>query len=143
MSPGPAKPEALQAMLRKAEEKLAVSQRDLEMNFFDDAASRAYYAVYHAVSAVLAERGLSFSTHGQTLGAFNREFVKTNIFPADTFRKIQRLYGDREVGDYDWKQSVDQESAERDLEDAKNIVKACRNYLEKLAERSRKRGSPK
>ena len=128
--------EALAAMLRKAEEKLAAGRNDWDQGFYGDAASRAYYAVYHAICAVLAERELSFTSHGQTLGAFNREFVQSGLFPPDTFRKIQRLFEDRQLGDYDWERSLDRDEAEADLNDARRIITACRNYLEAKTGRS-------
>ena len=66
-------PDVLRAMLRKAREKLASARKNLDSGFYGDVASRAYYAAFHAISAVLADRGLTFSSHAQTLGAFNRE----------------------------------------------------------------------
>ena len=123
--------EALRAMINKAYTKLAAARNDIEHSFFEDSSSRAYYGVFHAVSAVLASKGLSFSSHAKTLGAFNREFVKTGIFPSDTFRKIQRLFEDRQTGDYDWRQSIEEETARKDLIDAEWILAKCKEYLEK------------
>ena len=129
-------PEVLQTMLRKASEKLAIAKKILESEFYDDAASRAYYAAFHAISAVLAERGLTFSSHAQVHGAFNREFVKTGLFPANTFNKIRRLFKDRQVGDYEWSSIIDKEGAERDIADAEWLVNECREYIEKRTGRS-------
>jgi len=104
----------------------------MESGFFGDACSRAYYAAFHAVSAVLAHHGLAFSSHAQTLAAFNREFVKTAVFPRDTFRKLQRLFEDRQQADYDWTRDVDKQTARKDLDDAQWLVDACTEYLEKI-----------
>lgn len=126
-----ATPEVLRAILKKAQDKLATARKDMEYEFYADVASRAYYGAFHAVTAVLAERGLSYTSHGQTIGAFNREFVKTGIFPPDTFRKLQRLFEDRQVGDYDWSVSIDNETAAKDIDEAEWLVDACIEYLEK------------
>lgn len=64
----------LKAMIHKAEEKLEVARKDFEMGYYGDATSRAYYAVFHAISAVLAKHGLTFSSHAQTIGTFNCMF---------------------------------------------------------------------
>ena len=61
----------LDAMLAKADERLSTARRDLSASAFGDAAARAYYAAFHATSASLATRGLTFSSHSQTIGAFN------------------------------------------------------------------------
>jgi len=123
--------EVLRGMMNKANEKLAAAKMDIKTGFFGDASSRAYYAAFHAVSAILASHGLTFSSHAQTLGTFNREFVKTGIFPSDSFRKVQRLFEDRQVADYDWNRSVDKETAEKDVADAEWLVNECRSYLER------------
>ena len=59
----------LRAMLARGREKLVVAQKEFEMGFANDSASRAYYAAYQAVYAVLAHHGLTFSSHAQLIGA--------------------------------------------------------------------------
>jgi len=81
MSERKAEPAVLKAMMEKAEEKLHAAQREFKEGFYGEAASRAYYAVFHAICAVLAERGLSFSSHSKAIGAFNREFIRLVFFP--------------------------------------------------------------
>jgi uncharacterized protein (UPF0332 family) len=105
--------EKLGAMLEKAQQKLAAAEMEFKMGYESDSASRAYYAAYHAVYAVLAHHGLTFSSHAQVLGAFNKEFIKTGIFPPDTFKKLQKMFLDRNIAA------------------ARLLVDACRQYLEK------------
>jgi uncharacterized protein (UPF0332 family) len=121
--------DVLRAMLAKADEKLSAAREELKAGLSGDAASRAYYAAFHALSSVLASRGLTFSTHSQVIGVFNREFVKTGLFPADTARKIQRLFEDRQTADYDWRITVDESTAREDVANAEWLVGACRAYL--------------
>jgi len=134
-------PQALRAMLKKAQQKLAAARKDMEFHFFGEASSRAYYAAFHAVSAVLAHKGLAFSSHAQTLAAFNREFVKTAVFPSDTFRKLQRLFEDRQLADYDWTREVDKKTAQKNLDNAQWLVDACTEYLEKTLGQSLRNNS--
>jgi uncharacterized protein (UPF0332 family) len=118
-------------MLAKAGQKLAAAERDLAVEFYGDASSRAYYATFHAISAVLATKGLSFSSHGQTIGAFNREFVKAGVFPSTTTGQLQALFENRQTADYDWVNIVDQQTAEEDVAAARSILAACRDYVER------------
>ena len=122
-------PDVLEAMLAKADEMLASARRAVEAGAFGDAASRAYYAVFHALSACLATRGLVFSSHSQTIGAFNRDFVKTGDFEPGTSRKLQRLFEDRQIADYDWKRHVDETTAREDVSDAETITAQCRQTV--------------
>ena len=117
-------------MLTKAGQKMVSARMSLDAGHHDDAASRAYYAAFHALSAVLAARGLSYSSHGQTLGAFNREIVKTGALPPEAFTKIQRLFQDRHTGDYDASRSLDEETGRRAVEDAAWLVDECRRLVE-------------
>jgi len=127
--------ETLRAILGKAQEKLAAAERELAAGFAGEAASRAYYAAFHAITAMLATRGLSFASHAQTIGAFNREFVKSGVFPADTVRQLQRLFEDRQTADYDWVHTVAPETAADDVAAAKALVAACAAQIAKDASR--------
>jgi len=73
----------LSQILMKAESKLKTAKIDFENGQYGDAISRAYYAVFHAISAVLLSKQLVFSSHSQVIGAFNKEFVKEGIFHKD------------------------------------------------------------
>lgn len=104
-------PPDLAAILAKAEDKLKTARLDFANGQYDDAVSRAYYAVYHMLTAVLFNRGQVFSSHGQTIGAFNKDFVKTGVFPQEFTRMVQILFEDRQAGDYDPLVRMDQATA--------------------------------
>ncbi|MDP2984043.1 MAG: HEPN domain-containing protein [Candidatus Latescibacter sp.] len=82
----------VRSMLEKARDKLETARILFENRKFDDVVSRSYYAVYHALNAVLISRGLSFSSHAQNIGVFNREFVKTGVFPKEFSEIVQGLF---------------------------------------------------
>lgn len=44
---------------------------------------------------------MSYSNHGQVIGAFNREFLKPGVVPKNYAREIQTLFDDRQSADYD------------------------------------------
>jgi uncharacterized protein (UPF0332 family) len=121
---------ALREMLAKASRKLAAARRDLDAEDWEDAVSRGYYAAFHAITAVLHERGLSFSSHAQTLGAFNKECVRSGEFPADFTRKLDRLMKDRQYGDYGITIQPTEDGARQAVKDAEEILTACRRFLE-------------
>ena len=98
----------------------------LKAQAFGDAASRAYYAAFHAVSAVLLARGQAFSSHAQVLGAFNKDFVRAGSFPREFTAILTRLFEDRQTGDYDPTARLEPGDAERDVADAQRIVDAKR-----------------
>jgi len=125
-----ARAESLRGIMAKADENIAVAKIDMEAGFAGAAASHAYYAAFHSATAALATLGLSFSSHRQTIGAFNREFVKTGSLPPEAGGTLQNLFEHRQTADYDWQNSVDAATAAKDLAAAQAIVEACRRIVE-------------
>jgi uncharacterized protein (UPF0332 family) len=123
--------EIIKLMLQKAEEKLITAEIDLKNERYDDSISRAYYAVFHAISAILLSKGLHYSTHSQVIGNFNKEFVKTKIFPKSYTKIIQRLFEERQIGDYDFESKITKNEAEQNFNDTSKIIDAVKNYLNK------------
>jgi uncharacterized protein (UPF0332 family) len=71
-----------------------------ENGYWDAAANRLYYAVFHATSALLIKDGYPVKTHHGAGMLFRQYYVKTNILPesfSDTFSLLQAL---REKSDY-------------------------------------------
>jgi len=121
----------ISAIIEKAESKLKTAHIDFDNGQYDDAVSRAYYAVYHILTAALFQKNLVFSSHSQTIGAFNREFVKTGIFPKEFTAMIQALLEERQSGDYDVASHTDKETAERGISDAETIVRTIKVHINK------------
>jgi uncharacterized protein (UPF0332 family) len=117
------------ALLAHARAKIEVARVLLAARAPGDAASRAYYAAFHAVSAALLARGQAYSSHAQVLGAFNRDFVHAGTFPREYTVTLTRLFEDRQTGDYDPTTSLEQAEAERDVQDAERIVEAVAAHL--------------
>jgi len=84
----------------KAEESLTSAKRELEAGAFDFAINRVYYAVFYAVTAAFLERHLSFSKHAGVRAAFHREFIKTGLLGIQWGKFYDRLFEDRQEGDY-------------------------------------------
>ena len=117
------------ALLDLADEKLRAARVLLAADAPGDAASRAYYAAFHAVTAALLSIDHTYSSHGQVLGAFNRHFVHSGQLPRDFTTVLTRLYEDRQSGDYDFASGVGMDEAGQDVDDAQRIVSALREYL--------------
>lgn len=122
----------LRALLARADEKLRAARLLLQGGAWGDAASRAYYAAFHAVSAVLLSKGESYSTHAKVLGRFNKEFIQTGIFPREFTKLLTRLFEDRQSGDYDVEPVLTEIEARQDVADAQRIVEEVHGFLESM-----------
>ncbi len=89
----------LQPMLQKASRSMMAAEKHIEEGDYDFASSRAYYAVFYALEAVLLTKSLAFSKHSAVIAAFNQHFIKTGVFPKEFSRFISRLFRERETGD--------------------------------------------
>jgi uncharacterized protein (UPF0332 family) len=121
--------EQLQWMIQKASRSLSAAKRHIRDGDYDFASSRAYYAAYYAVEAVLLTKHLAFSKHSAAIGAFNRQFVKTGIFPKDFSKLISRLFRERQTGDYEFDLSIEENDAREDIQIAESILEAIITYL--------------
>ena len=67
--------------LQTAREDLKAAKILLESGEYRGANNRAYYAIFHAINAVHALNGNSYKRHKDAIANFNKEYVKTGIFP--------------------------------------------------------------
>ena len=117
------------AMIKKGERSLKAAQRHLADGDLDFACSKAYYAAFHLMQAVLLTEGLTYSKHSGVLSGFSQHFIKTGRFPSDFGELIQRLRKDREVGDYGYQMNVPSEDATQDVTNAQSIISKLTDFV--------------
>ncbi len=78
--------------LERAEESLKAAKLLRENAMLIPAINRIYYAMFYAVQAVLARDEVAFSKHGQVKGYFNREYIKTRLFPVETGKLYNMVF---------------------------------------------------
>ncbi|NCC34411.1 MAG: HEPN domain-containing protein [Chloroflexia bacterium] len=120
-----------EALLQAADDKLKAAEILRSAGLNGDAASRAYYAAFHAISALHLAAGNTFSSHSQLIGRFNKDYVRTGIFAPVLTRNITRLFEDRQLGDYEPTSTVTSEQAQQDIADAHEIIEAIRAHISK------------
>lgn len=101
--------------LRAAEHLLAVGLHRIGM-------TRAYFAAFHAVRAILFARGFEPKSHQGALHLFNLHFVKAGHFAPATSRLLARLQKFREEADYGEAFVVDEAGAREELTAARAFV---------------------
>ena len=100
----------------------------LKENEYRGANNRAYYAIYHAISAVHALDGKSYKRHKETLANFNKDYVKTEIFPKTFGRRIAWAEEIRHASDYDDFYIATKEKAEEQIMTAKELIEQTEIY---------------
>jgi len=93
----------------------------------NSAASRAYYAAFHAVRALFALRGQTFSKHTAVRAAVHRDLVHSGLWGDDLGLAYEFLLDLRETGDYGGHEDVSQSDAATATEKAAMILDAVKN----------------
>lgn len=93
------------------------------------AVNRAYYAMFYAVLAVLATKGLGSSKHSGVISLFDREFVKSGDFPKGLSRSLHAAFEHRQRSDYGEVTEVDESTVVRVIEDATAFIHELSTYL--------------
>ena len=96
---------------------------------FRGANNRAYYGIYHAVSAIHALDGNAYKRHKDALANFNKNYVKTEIFPRKLGKRIVESEEIRHASDYDDFYLATREEAEEQIQTAKELVRLVEEYV--------------
>ena len=112
-----------------ARETLNVAKECLENNHYKDSINRSYYASFYAARAILALERIDFKRHKDVIAYFNKNYVATGIFEKDIGRKLARLQQKREQSDYDDFFIASKEEAQKQYNNAENIISAIIEYL--------------
>jgi len=116
----------------QAMECLRMADVMLGVGGYSGVANRSYYAIFHAMRSVMALDKVDFKRHGQVIGYFRREYIKTQIFPKEMSKIIDSLFMIRNESDYDDFFITSKEDVTTQLQSAKHFVSEIRKYLNSL-----------
>lgn len=83
--------------LQQAKESLNEAALLSEAGAYRGAVNRAYYAMFYALLALLATRGLGSSKHSGAIALFDREFVRNGEFAPELSRALHRAFQRRQI----------------------------------------------
>ncbi len=95
---------------------------------YKGANNRAYYAIFHAINAIHALNGKAYKRHKDAIGNFNKDYVKTEIFPREMGRKIGEAEEIRHASDYDDFYIASREESERQITVADEFIQLAERY---------------
>lgn len=106
----------------RAREELEASRSMLEGHFYAASISRAYYAVYYSMNALLIEMDIATKSHKQTAIEFRKHFIKTEKFEKKYSTILDQLFNVRMLSDYDATPEIDEEKTKHLLSLAEDFV---------------------
>jgi uncharacterized protein len=118
--------------LARAEKSLRAAEMLLEHELYEDAVSRAYYAVLHASKAALAPLDIFPESHQSVRRMFGLHLVKVKIIEREYATILTAEQEDRELSDYDITLTIGNDRASQRVKDARRFVARVEAYLDKI-----------
>ncbi len=116
----------------KSEAGLRAAKREFEAEAFSFAVNRLYYAAFYAVSAALFDRRLFFKKHSGVRAAFHREFVKPGFIDVKWGKFYDRLFEDRQEGDYVAFIKFEKDYVNEQLRESKEFLKMVKPLISSI-----------
>lgn len=110
-------------LLEKSQRNMEQALRNADMDYWDLVANRLYYAVFHAVTALMLLDGIKTATHKGTSSQFGQHYVLTGQFSREDGMLYSRLQTMREKADYQNTFSISPDKG-RDLIDAARALQS-------------------
>lgn len=101
---------------------------------YKGANNRAYYAIFHTINAIHALSGKAYKHHKDAIGNFNKDYVKTEVFPRSMGRKIGESVEIRHASDYDDFYIASKEEALRQIVVAEEFIELAQKYCSSQVE---------
>ncbi len=108
--------------LKKARETYEEIGVLVAANRWSGAANRLYYAVFHAVAALLIHDGHQASTHKGSHASFNLYYIKTGVLSREYGYLYSQLQTMREESDYNCAYDLEPQELLKRLEPAKQLI---------------------
>ncbi len=118
-------------LFEKAKQRMKAAKALIDIGFYDDAISRAYYAMFNLARIFLLEKGLTYSKHSAVISAFGQHFAKTGVAPVEFHRYLNEAQNGRIISDYRFDFSHTEENALEILEQAEKFYRFTAEYFNK------------
>ena len=103
----------------------------LESGNYKSAANRSYYAIFHAMRAVLALDEVDMKHHSGIISEFRKRYIKTGVFEPRLSHIISVLFDTRTDSDYDDFFVISKAEVAEQTENAEYFLQKVRAYLDK------------
>lgn len=115
----------------KAKEEFETASVLVDMGRFSQSINRSYYAIFHAVRALLALDEVDFKKHSGVISYFQQHYIKTKKLDNDLSNILVTASTIRNQSDYNDFFVVSRESAGQQLTNADRFIKEIELYLKK------------
>jgi uncharacterized protein (UPF0332 family) len=116
--------------LEKAAQDLASARENLSAGRLQNAVRDAYFACFHAFSAVLIKAGRTFRKHSEVRSILHRDYVKGRKLAVEWGKHYDWLFDNRQKADY-------RPLVVFDLEQVRDIIEKSEGFVREMKSMSR------
>lgn len=120
----------VEASILRAEKALRSARLLLKHRQLEDAASRAYYAMFHAARAILFSKGKKAKTHRGTISLFGENIVKKSILSEEFADMLRKAFDLRQKSDYELYAQPKEELVEEAIKNAERFIHKIKEVLQ-------------
>ena len=121
--------------LERSKDDLAAAHLLFENGNYRVANNRAYYAIFHAIRAVLVFDNYDSGKHSGIIAEFRRRYIKEGIFPVEISKMISSAFTIRNSSDYDDMFVASKMETEEQLKNADYIYELVNKHIIDLIEK--------
>ncbi len=115
--------------LEKADSIFAENEGLVEKGYWNTLANRLYYALFHAVSALLVSDGREVGSHKGAAIRFHQYYVRTGIFTVDEGSFYSQMETLREKADYNCFFQVSESDIKTCIEPTRQLIEKVKQYI--------------
>ena len=119
---------SVERLMERAQRSLSLARRLLQQGYYEECVSRAYYAMFYAVSGALLSRGVVRSGHARVHDAFLQVLVRPGYLPKRLHRALVEAWEARLLADYSPEEFTERRAWEV-LEEAEALVERIAQFL--------------
>jgi len=116
----------------KAQNAIDEAEKVSAIGLWNIAASRLYYALFYASTAILIKKGLAAHTHAGVMAMISLHRVQQGLLSTEDIRLIRKLFSLRQEGDYEDFVEVTEEEVQRYLPMVKVLLDKMINICKAL-----------
>lgn len=120
--------------IERAKEDLETAYLLFAAGKYRIANNRAYYAIFHAMRAVLVFDNFDSSKHSGVIAEFRRKYIKEGIFPVQISKMIGAAFTIRNASDYDDMFIASKTDTEEQIHNAEYIYQLLNEYVKNKIE---------
>ena len=115
--------------IERAREDLEAAHLLYDAGNYRIANNRAYYAIFHAMRAVLVFDDFDSRKHSGVIAEFRRRYIKEGIFPIEISKMIGSAFTIRNASDYDDMFIASKSETEEQINNAEYVYRILSEYI--------------